>query len=735
METENNRYTKSIFALIDSKYQPVESSYPENAVFKNFTIDSISYPERQDVNIADTTNLPEAESIKTALERCKEKSKAVISPYVLVYGELSGIQNTVYTISSKGALKSLRARSFMLELLCEHLCYELITEYFGKYNDNLENIVFSGGGSFCLLLPNNGTEKKVEELKKKINNWAFEEFSGKLYISMVSTELNDNNLHQDNFRHMWSNVIQKELDRDKNQKFKWNLNTLFSGAFNREPEQKTNREECQICHRDDIDLLKEPFYNLNTFERIEPQQFKEEVNGINVAHSLCFHLYKLGDELTDFNYIYRTSKKHEAGFESKENPYIKFPDINGGFAYYTVDKNFYNDNSKKNIDIDCKWKINAPEDNKEGCIPFFYANYVRNVADLPLTAKEKERDEFQKEHNKELDHKNEARMTASFMGLANASCGADFIACLRMDVDNMGKVIHNLEPFTLPHLANISKMLNIFFKVYLTKICKGDLGIDENGEEIEPTDLTNKNYKQSGGRNVSIVYAGGDDLFIIGAWDEVAELSYDIQRCFVRFSGLGISAGLTIHKAKYPLYQMAKLSGEAENESKSFLLSNEIVPSKNKVAIFFSQYYRHMGQQLNIQATNDLRNGIQNFQDKIVHAIPWHDTTTIEIVEKFVPLCKKEDNRLELQGISSGFVYKLFKIADIWWGENTLYVPNVIYLFSRILHNGNPDFNVQVTELQNMLITLPAKNNKHKTIRSIKIPLTWIELLQRGKGE
>ncbi len=45
---------------------------------------------------------------------------------LLVSGDFSGIQDTVYTISSKGALKSLRARSFMLELLTEHIVYEIL---------------------------------------------------------------------------------------------------------------------------------------------------------------------------------------------------------------------------------------------------------------------------------------------------------------------------------------------------------------------------------------------------------------------------------------------------------------------------------------------------------------------------------------------------------------------------------------------------------------------------------
>jgi Predicted hydrolase of the HD superfamily (permuted catalytic motifs) len=723
MNTEKStNYTTSIFSLINDADKPIENSYPQNAIFNNFTIDSISYPESLDGNIMDVPNMPEEESVKKALERCKKKANENALPYILVYGDLSGIQNTVYTISSKGALKSLRARSFMLELLCEHICYELITEYFGNYNDNLENIVFSGGGSFCLLLPNNGTEKKIEKLKEKINDWAFEEFAGKLYISIVSTELNDNDLHENNFRDIWCEVIEKKLNRDKKQKFKWNLNRIFNDAYNKEPEQKTNKEECQICHRDDIKVSTDnPFYILGDMSKpiTTPQDLKNIAKDADhsVVHSLCFHLYRLGDKLTKFKYIYRYRTFSESDI------CIKFPDINGEFIYYSVTDCINHVSSSKRDDIDYKWEINSSDYEKEDCAPFLYANYVRNVGDLPEAAKAKEKDEYQKKQGKDI--KNEKETTASFTGLSHAACGADLIGCLRMDVDNMGKIISNLKPFTITHLANISKMLNIFFKVYLTKICKGDLGIDENGMEIKPADITNKRYKENGGRSVSIVYAGGDDLFIVGAWDEVTELSYDIQRCFARYSGMGISAGLTLHKAKFPLYQMAKLSGDAETFAKNDKSHhNNEKELKNRISLFFDTNKLTRKNMIDITLGNRKINFDND--DRYRLAIKWSELSgfVIPFSRYMKDRVEVNGNKSELNQLPSNFIEKLFNVIEEWQLKGQIYIPTL----SRILCQVNK-LHLNEDKCKDEINFVNLFDNEH--IKILHIPLIWISYLRR----
>lgn len=80
-------------------------------------------------------------------------------PLLLALGDFSGIQETVYTISSKGALKSLCARSFML--LTEHIVYEIMrmagkitpdtpANYLIRLDQNDEKtkpgVICSGGG-------------------------------------------------------------------------------------------------------------------------------------------------------------------------------------------------------------------------------------------------------------------------------------------------------------------------------------------------------------------------------------------------------------------------------------------------------------------------------------------------------------------------------------------------------------------------------------------------------------
>ena len=67
--------------------------------------------------------------------------------------DISGIQSFIYNITSSGALKSLRGRSFAIEILMEHFIDELLnaSELAGA------NLIYSGVGHCYILLPN--TEK------------------------------------------------------------------------------------------------------------------------------------------------------------------------------------------------------------------------------------------------------------------------------------------------------------------------------------------------------------------------------------------------------------------------------------------------------------------------------------------------------------------------------------------------------------------------------------------------
>lgn len=79
-----------------------------------------------------------------------------------------------------------------------------------------------------------------------------------------------------------------------------------------------------------------------------------------------------------------------------------------------------------------------------------------------------------------------------------------------------------------------------------------------------------------------IVYSGGDDIFIVGAWDEIIGFAVDLHRKFKKFTEgtLTFSAGIGIYPGKFPVSTMAREVGELEGHAKDYR------EEKNAVALF-----------------------------------------------------------------------------------------------------------------------------------------------------
>lgn len=91
--------------------------------------------------------------------------------FLLTTFDVSGIQDFIYTIHSSGAAKMLRARSFYLEMLTEHLIDELLA----RVGLSRANLNYSGGGHAYLLLPNTESARKsVEQFEREANDWLLE---------------------------------------------------------------------------------------------------------------------------------------------------------------------------------------------------------------------------------------------------------------------------------------------------------------------------------------------------------------------------------------------------------------------------------------------------------------------------------------------------------------------------------------------------------------------------------
>ncbi len=128
--------------------------------------------------------------------------------------------------------------------------------------------------------------------------------------------------------------------------------------------------------------------------------------------------------------------------------------------------------------------------------------------------------------------------------------GPTDLGILRMDVDGLGKRF--IEGFnSIAEYKTFSRRLVDFFEEETKNIQK------------EPA------FKPY----LNIIYAGGDDLFVVGRWDKVIDFAERIrQETKNRFGsdGISISGGIAVVQPKFPISKAAELAGDAENAAKQF---------------------------------------------------------------------------------------------------------------------------------------------------------------------
>ena len=138
---------------------------------------------------------------------------------------------------------------------------------------------------------------------------------------------------------------------------------------------------------------------------------------------------------------------------------------------------------------------------------------------------------------------------ADFDQLADASEGTKWLGVLRMDVDNLGGLFRDAlgESATISRMSTLSESVRLFFEGYIPKFCR-----DYNADHI--TEI------------LELIYAGGDDLFLVGGWSALPEIAHQIRdefRAFVGGEHVTLSGGIAIEHKKYPLYQLADDAGDA----------------------------------------------------------------------------------------------------------------------------------------------------------------------------
>ncbi|MBA7646713.1 hypothetical protein ES703_54479 [subsurface metagenome] len=656
-------------------------------------------------------------------------------PYLLIGGDLSGIQNFLYTITSQNALKTLRARSFFLEILNEHLVDRVLV--LAKLTR--VNLIYSGGGVFYVLAPNIPTIKQeLNNFKRDFNKWLYDEFGTKLFLAVTRIEISQESL-LNNITQSWEEISQA-LFTEKQHKFS---DLIKSKDFFNLGKAEPTFEECDICHRDDLGK----------------SELKRASDGYRC--DFCENTVRIGSELAQIRFVYRSQNKPANG------------------SYFSIENVFYG------MPRECKklpqehsgiWWIfsdaqKIDELNDLNAIPLYISTHRRLMKDIPSYLKsEKEKqykglqDKFEREDNSERKDVLKEEITAlrddstaSFEWLAKCSSGIEQIGALRMDVDNLGKLFSRglPEKSSIFHLSALSRNFTYFFKIYINSICCGNLNT------IKPCNFLNKEINTQTGRDISVIYSGGDDLFLIGAWSEVAELSIDLGKAFKQFVGyhpdITLSGGTTVHYPKFPLYQIASLSEKALKEAKwniepcSMSMCHEnwrrcslkdggLCMRKDSLSLFYTPELAAEAKSLKERA--DVKSSSDKLRIKI--ALKWKELEeyVLKQVKLFSDLdryaLKHKDRKssekvvleIDRKILPRGFIFKLLELIQIWQIEGKLYLPRMAWIMGKI-QSGLKKKVPRTTDYYEKFMERIHHFHLLK-MASLHIPLTWVEFLMRG---
>lgn len=438
--------------------------------------------------------------------------------FSLISGGLSGIQDFIYNISSDGALKSLRARSFYLELVTEELVEQVL--------QNMElprtNVIYAGGSNLYILADAaKNIDSKLENIRKQWNEWLIKEFQGKIFFALDYFNFPAIEVASGKFAEHWASAGQKR-DAQKSRKFEQQLSDFLK--------PREAHDLCKVCHRDD--LKAEKFKPLNN-----------DADSV-LACPTCNNMFDLGGELLQVKEVVRSTDKEILGKQHTIS--FKLPKVDNlepTNIYYHVFR------SEKPIVVGSdkvllvnNWNLTDYSFKLfKNPVPLLLGNYAKESQNNDSTFQRSE--EMVEEAN-----------------------GIKRLGYLQMDVDKLGSIIHRGlgENQTLPALAGLSRLLTYFFKVYLNSLAE-HRHINLPPEGIEK--ISNDERK-----DLLFIYAGGDDLFVSGAWNQLVEFAFDVYQCFRAFTGhhpdITLSGGVSLATTKYPIYKAAEEAKNAEKKAK-----------------------------------------------------------------------------------------------------------------------------------------------------------------------
>lgn len=446
--------------------------------------------------------------------------------FILLAGDLSGIQNYIFDIKNVGvggAAKRLRARSFFLSAISDIASHRFL-HAFGL---PLTNLLMSSGGKFYLLLPNTDKARAIiNELQAAFDGWCMKELNAEIGLNIATVDFSCLDFMT------FNDVLKKvntELQQVKNQPFREHLSSekgWNEGSFVFDERTFDSEESlCRSCGKFAGTLRHE-----------------QEI----VMCSHCFNDVQLGQKLTN-----------AVGIQFYTNA------SKGEYSVFDYSFSVLKENVKPSLDAYLIYRFNNWEfDNKGMAIkPKYFANHIP-VFDNKICGGCDEKGDCKDQANVRVG------MPRFFNCIAEASPGRKMLGVFKGDVDNLGLIFINGfrtdKEKSIARITTLSRLLDSFFT--------GRLDF-----------LLREKFK-----NIYTVYAGGDDLLVLGPWHEVIKFGIRIRKEFSEFCchnpDFTLSAGIAVVKPRLPVYACVESADRLLEKAKHETALGE-EKAKNQLAV------------------------------------------------------------------------------------------------------------------------------------------------------
>lgn len=455
--------------------------------------------------------------------------------FLFVNGDFYGIQDFIFSSGGETRryrAKLLRGRSFAVSLLTE-LAADLVCRLAGL---PFLSVVLQAAGKFTILAPNTDEVRRaVDEADQILNDWLFKVSLGESGLGLATRKASPDDLLAGRLVDLWEG-ISLDLERRKLKRLDPERHGGVVPGYLASFRNDLERPLCPLCG-------KRPS-SLRGGEGGEDAFLRQ----VPSACAICRDHIFLGTNLVKAHRLAVTTLEADL---RDQNQCLREP----LFGHYQVAfvEGYLTEEARQGRLLKL-WDISPPGENLASPVTRKFINGYVPVAREEDLYDDRLQDLEEKPEPgapKTLGHL--AALALSHTETPGKFQGLEALGVLKADVDHLGLLLSCGLPetmFTLSRLATVSRQLHFFFCLYLPHLL------------ASTTEF----------QNTYTVFAGGDDLFLLGPWNRVAALARVIQERFSAFVGgnpaVHLSAGLTLEKAHTPVDQLAAGGEAALKEAK-----------------------------------------------------------------------------------------------------------------------------------------------------------------------